>query len=217
MFSYHHALFVGACAANRASRQIRVFRMMSFISKSANPQGKGAVAILDTLRQAKNQLIAPAKNIQQISSDLFTSLFVLNSQIRFKPTKGQVYWLYLKDGQYRLSLIAPEQWSPAQSGSFIGACELQPDLTWTLALSEACAHDDAFIQDIANRRRQLEQNLRKAEKIDDILPVYLETLPYYSRVLAAALAYSLKQSMQKSGILGLSFRQAEKLLINHID
>lgn len=190
---------------------------MSLMSKPANPQGKGSIAILETLQQAKTQLVASAKNIQQISSDLFTSLFVLNSQIRFKPTTGQVYWLYFKDGQYRLSLIAPQQWSPAQSGRFIGACELQSDLTWTLELSDACASDDAFIQEIANRRQQLEQELQQAEKIDDVMPVYLETLPYYSRVLAAALAYSLKQSMQKSGILGLSFRQAEQRFLQLIE
>jgi hypothetical protein len=190
---------------------------MSLMIKPANPQGKGAVAVLESLQQARSQLIAPAKNIRQISSDLFTSLFILNSQIRFKPTTGQVYWLYFKDDQYRLSLIAPKQWSPAQSGRFIGACELQSDLTWTLELSDACANDHAFIQEIANRRLQLEQKLQLAEKIDDVMPVYLEALPYYSRVLASALAYSLKQSMQKSGILGLSFRQAEQRLLSSTD
>ncbi|BBL60290.1 DUF2452 domain-containing protein [Methylomonas koyamae] len=186
---------------------------MNLTIKPANPQGKGAVSILDSLQHAKQQLVAPAKNIQQIGSDLFTSLFVLNSQIRFKPTAGQSYWLYCKDGQYRLSLIAPEQWSPARSGRYIGACQLQSDLTWTLALSADCAADRAFLQEIADRRRQLEQKLQQAETIDDALPVYLETLPYYSRILASALAYSLKQSMQKSGISGLSYRQAERLLI----
>ncbi|WFP48926.1 DUF2452 domain-containing protein [Methylomonas sp. EFPC3] len=186
--------------------------MTSSINKSANPQGKGLVALLDSLQQAKQQLVVPAKNLQQISSDLFTSLFVLNSRIRFKPTAGQTYWLYFKDNQYRLSLIAPEQWPPAQSGRFIGACELQADLSWTLELSDACANDNAFLQEIADRRRQLEQQLQQAETIDAALPVYLETLPYYSRVLASALAYSLKQSMQKSGISGLSYRQAERLL-----
>ncbi|TPQ27364.1 DUF2452 domain-containing protein [Methylomonas koyamae] len=186
--------------------------MTSSINKSANPQGKGLVALLDSLQQAKQQLVVPAKNLQQISSDLFTSLFVLNSQIRFKPTAGQTYWLYFKDNQYRLSLIAPEQWPPAQSGRFIGACELQADLSWTLELSDACANDNAFLEEIADRRRQLEQQLQQAETIDAALPVYLETLPYYSRVLASALAYSLKQSMQKSGISGLSYRHVERLL-----
>ncbi|WP_231914791.1 hypothetical protein [Methylomonas sp. DH-1] len=82
-----------------------------------------------------------------------------------------------------------------------------------MALSADCAADRAFLQEIADRRRQLEQKLQQAETIDDALPVYLETLPYYSRILASALAYSLKQSMQKSGISGLSYRQAERLLI----
>ncbi|WP_445372336.1 DUF2452 domain-containing protein [Methylomonas sp. HW2-6] len=148
--------------------------MTSSINKSANPQGKGLVALLDSLQQAKQQLVVPAKNLQQISSDLFTSLFVLNSQIRFKPTAGQTYWLYFKDNQYRLSLIAPEQWPPAQSGRFIGACELQADLSWTLELADDCVNDNAFLQEIADRRQQLQQ----AETIDAALPVYLETLPY---------------------------------------
>lgn len=185
---------------------------MNLSTKPANPQGKGAVAILDNLQHAKQQLVAPAKNIQQIGSELFTSLFVLNSQIRFKPSAGQTYWLYFKAEQYRLSLIGPEQWSPAQSGRYIGACQLQPDLTWTLALSAECAADRAFLQEIADRRQQLEQKLQHAETIDAVLPVYVETLPYYSRVLASALAYSLKQSMQKSGILGLNYQQAERLM-----
>ncbi|MGR8929628.1 MAG: DUF2452 domain-containing protein [Gammaproteobacteria bacterium] len=180
--------------------------------KPANPQGKGSVAVLDSLQQAKKYLQVSAKNIQQISSDLFTSLFILNSQIRFKPTVKRVYWLYLKNNQYRLSLIAPEQWQPARSGRFIGACEMQTDLTWTLELSDDCANDQAFILEIAYRRRQLEEKMQQAEKIDDVLPVYLETLPFYSRVLASALAYSLKRSMQQSGIDGLSFHQAKRML-----
>ncbi|MGZ5045407.1 MAG: hypothetical protein ACXV8P_11515 [Methylobacter sp.] len=52
--------------------------------RPANPQGKRTVALLDSLQQAKKQLQVSAKNIQQISSELFTSLFILNSQIRFK-------------------------------------------------------------------------------------------------------------------------------------
>lgn len=191
--------------------------MMSLKNTPANPQGKGFVALLDSLQQAKKHLQVAAKNIHQINSDLFTSLFILNSQIRFKPTARQTYWLYHKDNQYRLSLIAPDQWLPAQYGRFIGACEMQIDLTWTLELSDDCANDPAFIQEIAHQRLQLEQKWQQAEKIDDILPVYLETLPFYSRVLAAALAYSLKQSMQKEGISGLSFQQAKKLLATRID
>jgi hypothetical protein len=111
------------------------------MNKSANPQGKGVVGILDSMQQAKKHLQVSAKNIQQISRELFTSLFILNSQIRFKPTTKQTYWLYFKNNQYQLSLIAPGQWAPAKYGRFIGACELQADLTWTLELSDDCTND----------------------------------------------------------------------------
>lgn len=185
---------------------------MRTADKPANPQGKGLVAVLDSLQHAKKSLQAPAKNIQRISGELFTSMFVLSSQIRFKPALRQTYWLYFKDRQYRLSLIAPGQWRPAQYGRYIGACELQTDLTWTLALSEDCSNDHALMLDIAHRRLAFEEQLQQAEKIDDVLPVYAEKLPFYSRVLAAALADSLRQSMQKSGISGMNFLQASKLL-----
>ncbi len=91
------------------------------------------------------------------------------------------------------------------------------DLTWTLELSADCANDPAFIRKIADQRQQLEERMQQAEKIDDVLPVYVETLPFFARVLASALAYSLKQSMQKSGIYGLSLQQARKTLTQNID
>lgn len=185
---------------------------MKFVIKPANPQGKGLVPVLDSLQQTRKQLSVPAKNIQQISHELFTSLFVLNSEIRFKPISGRTYYLYHKNNRYRLSMIAPEQWSGSRYGHFIGACELQADLTWTLQLSEQCLADQAIIAEISRQREQFDQKMQQAGRIDDILPVYVGSLPFYSRVLASALAYSLGQSMQKSGIKGLSLAEAENKL-----
>ncbi len=182
---------------------------MHQLIKAANPQGKGVVSVLDNLREVKNHLRVSAKTIREISNELFTSLFVLNSEIRFQPKLNQTYWLYSKNQKYRLSLIAPEQWSPAQYGRFIGACELQADLVWSLNLSADCAADPAFLRHIADQRRQLEQRLQQAEKVEDVLPVYVQALPFYARILASALAYSLKQSMRQSGIAGLSFSTGE--------
>ena len=189
--------------------------MMTRITPAANPQGKGLVPVLDSLQQAKHLLQVAAKPLEQISNELFTSLFILNSQIRFKPTTRQTYWLYFKDQQYRLSLIAPGQWTPAKSGRYIGACELQADLTWTLDLSADSAGDAAFIAAVTDQRQQLEAKIRLAEKIEDVLPVYVQNLPFYARVLASALAYSLKCSMQQSGIQGMNFQQAQHMLLSH--
>ena len=186
------------------------------MNKPANPQGKGCVAVLDSLQQAKNLLPVVAKPIQQISSELFTSMFVLNSEIRFKPVPKQTYWLYCKNQRYQLSLIAPDQWQPAQYGRFIGATELQSDLTWTLQLADDCANDTVFMQSIAEQRAQLEARWQQAEKVEDVLPVYVQSLPYYARVMAAALAYSLNLSMHKSGIAGLNLQQAQLALTNNI-
>lgn len=185
---------------------------MSSEHHPSNPQGKGLVPSLENLRQLEQNLVVPAKDIERISNELFTSLFVLNSQFKFKPVKGQAYWLYLKNNAYRLSLIAPEQWSPSHYGQYIGRCELQNDLSWTLQLSEHCRQDPAFLREIEQLRARFERKIRQAEHVDDVLPVYVESLPFYSRLLAAALAHSLKQSMQKSGISGLNFAQAQRLL-----
>ncbi|OQW72108.1 MAG: hypothetical protein BVN35_14780 [Proteobacteria bacterium ST_bin11] len=188
--------------------------MMKPIVKPANPQGKGLVGVLDSLQQAKKHLQVPPKHIQQISDELFTSLFVLSSEIRFKPTPNNTYYLYSKNNRYQLSLIASEQWLQKKSGRFIGTCNLQNDLTWTLALSDDCANDPNFLRQVAYQRQQLEAKMQQAEKIDDVLPVYVETLPFHARILAAALASSLKQSMQKSGIYGLSLQQAQTTLLD---
>jgi hypothetical protein len=184
---------------------------MNSAIKSPNPQGKGLSPFLDSLLLTRKDLSAPAKDLRQITNELFTSLFVLNSQIKFKPVIGQTYWLYRKDEDYRLSLIAPEQWSPSQYGRFIGACELQTDLTWTLCLSDQCRGDQALTIEIARQRERFDRKLKQARRIDDLLPVYIETLPFYSRILASALAHSLRQSMQKNGISGLSFHQAQQI------
>lgn len=181
--------------------------------KSTNPQGKGLVPLLESLLQTRKTLLTPAKDIRQIANELFTSLFVLNSQIKFKPVIGQTYWLYSKDATYKLSLIAPDQWSPLQYGRFIGACRLQTDLTWTLRLSDQSSNDQKLTAEIARQRECFDLKLKRAERIDDLLPVYVETLPFYSRVLASALAHSLRQSMLKGGICGLNFNQAQKSVL----
>ena len=194
---------------------------MTDFRKSPNPQGKGLVPVLENLQLATKNLSVPAKDIHRVTNELFTSLFILNSQIRFKPVCGQSYWLYRKNNEYRLSLISPEQWSPVQSGKYIGHCQLHCDLTWTLELSDACRNDKELLAEIARQRQYFDKSVRQADTIDQILPVYDNNLPFYSRILAHALSYSLRLSMQKSGISGMNLKEAEKLKTiskrSHID
>ncbi|MGD8570243.1 MAG: DUF2452 domain-containing protein [Gammaproteobacteria bacterium] len=182
------------------------------MTKRPNPQGKGLVPVLDSLAESRAAIAVPPKQIDQISSELFTSLFVLHSKFQFKPVVGKSYWLYRRDNIFHLSLIAPHEWGGSSFGQYVGECVLQQDITWTLKLDTAAAQDNELMGVIEQRRREFERALDSADSVDSLLPVYLESLPFYQRVFASALAGSLSVSMQKSGIQGLSYAQARGLL-----
>lgn len=180
--------------------------------KNPNPQGKGLVPVLDCLAQSRALTTAKAKNIQQISSELFTSMFILHSQFQFKPVVGKCYWLYQRGKQFQLSLVSPSEWGEQGYGLFIGECVLQQDITWSLTLDDSAANNLTLMQYIQQKKDEFEQLLGSAGEVDHVLPFYLEKLPFYQRVYASALANSLQQSMIKSGITGLSYTDAQKYL-----
>jgi len=182
------------------------------MQKQSNPQGKGVVPVLESLVQTRALASVIPKHINQISSELFTSLFVLHSQFQFKPVVGKHYWLYQRDKQFQLSLISPQEWGGYRFGLFVGECVLQQDITWSLTLDEAAINDQVLMRYIENKRCEFEKTLCSAKTVEDVLPFYLEALPFYQRVFASALANSLKNSMLKSGIHGLSYSQACKCL-----
>lgn len=187
------------------------------MSYSPNPQGKGLVPVLESLASSRAAIAVPPKQIDQISSELFTSLFVLESDFKFKPVVGKSYWLYRKGERFWLSMLAPEEWSAATHGQVIGECTLQEDITWTLTLDDAAAQDTALMNLIQAKKLDFERKLEAAEQVDGVLPVFDESLPFYQRVFASALAHSLRVSMQKSGIEGLSYDEARGLLTDQSD
>lgn len=182
------------------------------MKKQANPQGKGLVPVLDSLADSRARTIIPPKSIDQISSELFTSMFILHSQFSFKPVVGKPYYLYQYRGNFKLSMISPREWGGSDFGQYIGECVLQTDISWTLTLGAEAAKDESFMEYIEQQRKQFDDVMCSAESVDETLPVYLESLPFYQRVFASALANSLKISMEKSGMLGLSYSQVKGLL-----
>lgn len=182
------------------------------MNRQANPQGKGLTPVLDSLTASRTRLSVPPKRVDQVSSELFTSLFVLHSEFSFKPVPGKRYWLYRREDSFRLSLIAPGEWGDGRFGQYIGECVLQPDLTWTLGFDERAARDQQLLALIESRRKAFEQRLAAAPALDSALPVFDASLPFYRRVFAAALAHSLGLSMRKSGIQNLSYGQAQARL-----
>ncbi|MBS62445.1 DUF2452 domain-containing protein [Salinisphaera sp.] len=184
------------------------------MAKNPNPQGKGGSLVLSTL-DVQRQLPAtlPPKQVDQISAELFTSLFVLESRFRFKPVRGQRYFLYRRGAcDYWLALTPPRMLGETVAGRFIGVCTLQSDMTWTLTLSDEARNDPAFLDELERKRRGFEQRLQSAAQIEDLLPVYERGFDFYRRASAFALAYSLSRSMKRAGIHGLSYDRARGLL-----
>ena len=190
--------------------------MQDRLKKNPNPQGKGLVPVLESLAESRALISSVPKQINQISTELFTSLFVLHSQFQFKPVPGKSYWLYQRGEQFQLSLISPQEWGNDTFGLYVGECVLQPDITWSLSLDTAAASNETLMTLIKDKQTEFELAMKSADSVDSVLPFYLDGLPFYQRVFASALANSLKQSMVLSGIQGLSFSQAQKCLpANH--
>lgn len=184
------------------------------MKKNPNPQGKGLAPVLESLADSRTLISVVPKHINQISSELFTSLFVLHSNFQFKPIVGKSYWLYQRNDKFQLSLISPLEWGGNGFGLFVGECVLQPDVTWSLALDTTAENNKTLMRLIENKRHEFEQALISAESVDNVLPFYLAELPFYRRVFASALASSLNGSMGKSGIQGLSYTQAQQFLLS---
>ena len=193
-------------------------QVSNWLAANPNPQGKGLRPVLDALIEAKQHCVVQHKQIHQISAELFTSLLILESQIRFKPVFEKPYWLYQKNGQYHLSLIHPQQWSYQQAGDYVGECQLHTDLTWSLELSDETLNNPRLMAHFQQRRTQFDEQLATAVKFQDALPRYVSSFSYYSRVMASGLAHSLGASMQLGGIAELPYivalQQEQRSLIS---
>ena len=181
--------------------------------ENPNPQGKGLRPVMAFLEESRAPaLMAQPKQIKQISLELFTSLFVLESDFKFKPVRGSNYWLYQKNGRFWLSPIRPDEWDERVYGRYIGECELHEDMTWSLEMCEEAAEDQALMASLEQRWEAFEEAMEESETVEDALPRYQGQMPFYQRAYAFALAHSLRASMQGSGIQALSYREAQAQL-----
>lgn len=183
------------------------------LMNNPNPQGKGQVPVLSLLKENRIARDVPAKPVQQITGEWFTSLFVLRSRFRFKPVVGGTYWLYRNGDRFSLSLIAPWQWHGVKAQHCVGRCCLQEDLIWTLEQTDEAIDDRQFQDLLAELWRQFIQSLAVGNSMQESLPAYDQTLNYYARVFAAGMAHSLRISMRKTGVHSLAYHQAKQLQI----
>jgi len=141
-----------------------------------------------------------AKDARTLMNDYAISLLVLSAQFRFKPVVGNVYYLYRAEGEWRLSLIAPWEWTDTRYGSYIGRCCLRTDMTWKLTPAEDLSCHRDLVADLAGFFRNFADSLTSQDTLESGLPFYVPHLPFYQRLLATGLASSIKRTAQISGL-----------------
>ncbi len=182
------------------------------MTRKPNPQGKGVSPLLAVIEQQGGALrVSEPKDARRVAIELFTAVFILESEFDFQPTIGRPHWLYRKDGRFRLRLTPPDSWHPAIAGDYIGECWLHEDMSWSLQLDARAEADAALQQTLRDGRRRFELELGRAETLRSALPHHRDDLGFYRRVYAYALSRSLELSMQHTGIGSLPYDEARAL------
>lgn len=165
-----------------------------------NPQGKGQPAFLQLWESNRPQRLA-VKEASTLLGDYLASLLVLSAEFRFKPVAGTPYHLYRRHGSWRLSLVAPSEWTTTDDpGVYVGSCSLRTDMTWTLTPSEDIHHHPDLVADLTAFVRHFVDTLASRDTLEAGLPFYLSGLPFYQRLLATGLASSVQKTAQISGL-----------------
>jgi len=184
----------------------RQTQLLLATKQAGNPDGKGASGLLEDWRATEPRGVV-AKPQRQVLAELFTSMLVLSASFKYRPVPGCPNYLYWIDGQWSLSLIAPQEWSYKRREGFAGTCILQRDMTWTIIPSERLV-DDGPVSGASRRffaafGRMLNSDLT----LEDILPFYVGKLPYYQRLYANALSRSVSAAVTRGNQVSMSCRQ----------
>ena len=83
------------------------------------------------LGQIKQQIELLAQQAQKIQNRIMISEQVYNAEMNFEPLIGFTYHLYERsNGNYVLSMVAPEEWGANPPYTFVATVELLSDHTW---------------------------------------------------------------------------------------
>jgi hypothetical protein len=84
------------------------------------------------LSQIYEQMQLLAEQAKKLQDRKKISEFIYQSEMRFEPLINHVYHLYVKgNGQYLLSMIAPNQWGRSKNDfNFMATIKLLADHTW---------------------------------------------------------------------------------------
>jgi hypothetical protein len=181
------------------------------IKATGNPEGKGLNGfLLDWHRTEPRGVVV--KPQRQVLAEFFTSMLILSSSFKYKPAVDVSNYLYFVDGEWRLSLIAPEQWSERHLHGFAGTCVLHRDMTWTIEPSELVGEENAVTEAIARFYDAFAETLDSDLTLEDILPFYVRRMPYWQRLHASAMSRSLRGTVTLAGQRDVKCRHWQALL-----
>ena len=164
------------------------------LKTDGNPEGKGLNGfLLDWYKSEPRGVVA--KPQRQVLAEFFTSMLVLSAQFKYEPAAGVANYLYCMDGEWSLSLIAPHEWTDERRAGFVGTCVLHDDMTWTIEPSELLAEDNAVSDAVGRFYDAFAESLDTDMTIEEILPFYTGSMPYYQRLYASALSRSIRAAV----------------------
>ena len=191
--------------------------------EDGNPEGKGLSGfLLDWYRSEPRGVVA--KPQRQVLAEFFTSMLVLSASFKYKPAVGVPNYLYWIDGEWSLSLIAPDEWTSERRDGFAGTCILQRDMTWTIAPSDVLTGHDPVSDAIARFYDAFAETLDTDRTLEEILPFHVGRMPYYQRLYAGALSRSIRAAVilgDQSSVACREWRmllpRLERVLLRHQD
>ena len=181
------------------------------VKAAGNPEGKGLNGfLLDWYRTEPRGVVV--KPQRQVLAEFFTSMLILSASFKYKPAVDVANYLYYVDGEWRLSLIAPEQWSDRHRQGFAGTCVLHRDMTWTIEPSDLVGEENSVTDAIARFYDAFTETLDSDLTLEDILPFYVRRMPYWQRLHASAMSRSLRGTVTLAGQRDVRCRHWQALL-----
>lgn len=174
--------------------------------KHANPQGKGLVPALQAWNDTRPARATSPRPVQSLLADFCASSLVLAARFEFRPVPGNSYHLYRCGDIWRLSLIAPQEWGSRQPGIHVARCDLRRDMTWSLVGAEGLAESPEVVEALERHMEGFLAAVNTEEPLAETLPFHVAELPFYPRLLASALARSLRDNLQVNGLDAASGR-----------
>ena len=173
-------------------------KVAAIAGRPVNTDGKGANGLmLDWYRTEPRGVVAKSRH--QVLAEFFTSMLVLSAQFKYRPVVGVANYLYWIDDSWRLSLIAPSQWTKERRAGFVGTCILQADMTWTIDPSEQLNSRSDLSERVARFFDAFATTLDTDLTLEEILPFYVRKMPYWQRLHASALGRSIHCAVTLGG------------------